>query len=475
MKLARRNFMQFLGLFTSVVTIETLPKSDNSNPSSTLTRPIIEAWKGERVYLFGDFKALDDDSPVKLSKRRYKKREIITWIPSWKDARVGSYFDALEPLEDDNIYAVADITVFEVPFNMPSRDIQIVSQNPSNQQTLRILDKILYSESKQVTFPMYSEVNSNNCFKAKTFTLGKYPYCDSQCEELRGPQTEKAIKLARQFGIEPFKQSIYRYPNLYTNGDYSYYHFVFKDNIAPPLIWCGQLKDDDLIKEGFQPDKWLKLINDIAPEGTMAFCADEPGTRGMSVQKAIEIIELVKSNANKLTPMVTCSPKEFVKCVGKDKVNELGIVFAPVQNVDNKDLIPIKPRSQKDGLNFRKGSYFSCMAQGNCVNVADVGLSLLYERTDFPVAVVEGNPEKDFKRSIRLAYENKADFVLYYDITKRIDKCWIPGGMYDEGGNGDGTAMYYDPKTGDPWPSIRMMYWDIARQEVEKEILGQKS
>jgi hypothetical protein len=468
MKIDRRNFMQFLGLSIGVATLETLTKSEDSNASSSLTGQIIEAWKGERVYIFGDFKALDDDGAVKLSKRRYKKREITTWIPSWKDARVGSYFDALEPLEDNNTYAVADITVFEVPFNMPSRDIQIVSQNPSNQQTLRILDKILYSESKQVTFPMYSEVNSYNCFKAKTFAVNQYPYCEDKCNALQGPQTEKAIKLSRQFGIEPFKQSIFRHPDLRANGVYSYYHFVFEDNIAPPLIWCAQLYDKDL-GEGFQPDKWLKAVNEIAPEGTMAYCADEPGTVGKSVQEAIKIIELVKSNASKLTPMVTSTPEIFVKSVGIDKVNELGIVFAPVQNVDNKDLIPINPRS---GLKFRKGSYFSCMAQGNCANVEDAGSSLLHKRTDFPVAVVEGDPEKDFKRSIHLAYENKADFVLYYDITKRIDKSWIPGEMYDEGVNGDGTAMYYDPKTGDPWPSIRMMYWDIARQEVEKEILG---
>jgi hypothetical protein len=119
------------------------------------------------------------------------------------------------------------------------------------------------------------------------------------------------------------------------------------------------------------------------------------------------------------------------------------------------------------------------MAQGNCSN--KVNSEYVCKRTKFPVAVVEGDPIEDFQRSIRLAYENQADFVFYYMLNKRTHKCWDNNwywdngiGIYSEGGNGEGTAMYYDPNNGDPWPSVRMMHWDIAKQQVEKEILEKK-
>jgi hypothetical protein len=51
--------------------------------------------------------------------------------------------------------------------------------------------------------------------------------------------------------------------------------------------------------------------------------------------------------------------------------------------------------------------------------------------------------------------------------------CWDKGGLFDEqdGGNGDGTAMYVDTRTGLVIPSVRMMHWHIAQQQVEKEMI----
>jgi hypothetical protein len=144
------------------------------------------------------------------------------------------------------------------------------------------------------------------------------------------------------------------------------------------------------------------------------------------------------------------------------------VTTGPQKEFEGLDVIYVEVQNSDPGHSYEhgKGSYFSCMAQGNCQNT-----DLPKPRTRFPVAVVEGDPVLDFQRAIHLAYSNGADFALYYCLTKNICRCWEPGGIYSEGGNGDGTAMYYDPETGDPWPSVRMMHWHIAQQAVEKSIM----
>ena len=131
------------------------------------------------------------------------------------------------------------------------------------------------------------------------------------------------------------------------------------------------------------------------------------------------------------------------------------IVYTVIQNWDDPSFLP-----------DQKGSYFSCMAQGNCGDPTTPG-----PRTPYPVAVIEGDPLFDFQRSIWLAYNNKARFVLYYKLTKKLATCWEPGALYSEGGNGDGTALYVDRRTGEVIPSLRLVHWHIAQQAVEKEIL----
>lgn len=432
--------------------------SDNETNDSPMPISTIEVWKGERVYLKGDFTSSDE----RLTVRKYKKMGITTVIPSFQEAEVKKYFDALKPVKDE-----ADITVFEIPRDMLLGDISILDATKSVHYILRILDKTFPTIS---VFPMYSEVNSRNCILSKVAAIGGN-ISDFEQAGPQGLETLKSIRLARQFGIEPTKQAIDWFTNLYKFEEHSYYNLVIKDAIAPPLIWCGGLLDEDR-DTNFEPDKWLKSINEVVPKDSLAYCADEPGTTGFSVEQAIEIVKLVKSHASNLRPMVTAVPDEFYKKFGAEKIKELEIVFAPVQNLDDLSVYPIDLYPEKEGSRFRKGSYFSCMAQGNCSN--KVNSEYVCKRTEFPVAVVEGDPIEDFQRSIRLAYENQADFVLYYMLNKRTYQCWQDGGIYSEGGNGEGTAMYYDPNNGDPWPSVRMMHWDIAKQQVEKEILEKK-
>ena len=435
-----------------------------------------EVWKGERVYLEGNFTS--SDTRLEETVRRYKKSPITTVMPSFKEAKIGDYDDILEPVLKEA--EIVDITVFEIPRDLMKIEISLVSRNSNTSITLKVLDKILPERS---VFPMYSEIASERCLYPTVLAMGgKIEGKDDPDQAkknkwwdlygpLQGPQTVKTIELARQFGIEPIKQSISGYPgDLDFHEEYSYRNLILKNTIAPPWIWCGGIFNPKQMKDK-KAEEWLAMINDAVPENTIAFCADEPGESGPSIYEASKIIECVKKYAPKLRPMVTAVPDKFYCCLGEKAVKELGIIFAPVQNWDNRPI---------DRYPNGKGSYFSCMAQRNCknkTNIKCVSSRKDEEGNEYPVAVVEGDPIKDFQESIKLAYKNGAEFVLYYMLNKRTYRCWDTSwdtdgiGIYSEGGNGDGTAMYYDKKTGDPWPSVRMMNWDIARQSVEKEIL----
>jgi hypothetical protein len=435
-----------------------------------------EVWKGERVYLKGNFTS--SDARLEETVRKYKKSPITTVIPSFKEAKIGPYDDILEPVLKEA--EIVDITVFEIPRDITKTEIPLFSKNSNATIVLKVLDKILPETS---VFPMYSEIGSEVSLYPKVLAMGgkieekddpdqtKFNQWWKLYGPLQGPQTIKTIELARQFGIEPIKHSLSHYPgDLDFREKYSYRNLVLKNTIAPPWIWCGGIFDPDQMKDK-KAEEWLAMINDAVPENTIAFCADEPGEGGPSVYEASKIIEYVKKYAPKLRPMVTAVPDKFYCCLGEKAVKELGIIFAPVQNWDNR---PIE--RYPNG----KGSYFSCMAQGNCkskTNINCVASRKDEKGNEYPVAVVEGDPIKDFQESIKLAYKNGAEFVFYYMLNKRTYRCWDISwgtegiGIYSEGGNGDGTAMYYDKKTGDPWPSVRMMNWDIARQAVEKEIL----
>jgi hypothetical protein len=180
----------------------------------------------------------------------------------------------------------------------------------------------------------------------------------------------------------------------------------------------------------------------------------------MCVDEAIRRVLRVHRFAPKLIPMITTGAtvlarlQEMVREREADMARGLPIRYRIVQNQDDPSL-----------LSYQKGSYFSCVAQGCSDDKKED------ELPKYPLAVVEGNPISDFQAAIMLAHQNKARFVLYYKMTKRLQTCWLPGGLYNEGGNCDGTAMYVDPSTGLVIPSIRLMHWHQAQQSVEKQML----
>jgi hypothetical protein len=172
----------------------------SDNETNDLPMPIstIEVWKGERVYLEGDFTSSDE----RLTVRKYKKMGITTVIPSFQEAEVKKYFDALKLVSDGT--EIADITVFEIPRNITITEISLLSKNSNVSTILRILDKTLPEIS---VFPMYSEINSERSMYPKILVMGgkiedkddpdesKRNQWWSLYKDLQGPQTLKTIKL----------------------------------------------------------------------------------------------------------------------------------------------------------------------------------------------------------------------------------------------------------------------------------------
>jgi hypothetical protein len=411
----------------------------------------VESWRRETLYIEADIRV--NPWPAEFRLRRYRIRSITTLKPSWCGARVGAYGDALEPVT--STAHPADITSIHVRATARPGKRQFVTAR-NEDWDLEVLEKQL---PKQRIFPFYSEVNSNNCLQAYG-TRGMDATRPKPSDSKQGRVTHHAIQLARSFGIEPVKQAQVWFDDPGAdqasvdermNGCYGYRNLVVNGAIAPPIIWCASIPQPDC---SYEPNHvFLQQINKLAPPGSMAWCADEPCAdgigNGMSVEAALSRVRLVQHYAPKLIPMITTGRYGLTRL--QAMAADLPIRYCIVQNEDTPSL-----------LSKQKGSYFSCMAQG-------CGESNGHkDRTPFPVAVVEGDPIDDFQAAIKLAHSNNALFALYYAITLRLATCWTNGGLYNEGGNGDGTAMYIHSPTGLAMPSIRLMRWHQAQQMIEK-------
>ena len=427
----------------------------------------IEAWRRETVYVNTDIRV--NPWPAEFKLRRYRLRSITTTRPSWGKAPVGKFKDVLERVK--NRTDPADVSALLVRHTTKPglRTFMAANEQPLE---VDVLDRELPSQRR---FPFYSEINSFDCLRGFC-TRGLWEFNPSRCTKtnsdlrcydlpwgLQGRLTHYAIQLARSFGIEPMKQAQVAFEGTKWDQNsikerieerYGYKDLVLKGAIAPPIIWCGSINREG---ENYDPDPYfLKLINELAPRGSMAYCADEPSWNGigngMSVEAAIERVRLVQMHAPRLIPMIPTGGIVLEKL--REAAPDLPIRYCINQCYDSPSL-----------LSGEKGSYFSCSAQG-CGDIKDD------TEPAYPVAVVEGDPDKDFQGAIKFAYFRNANFALYYTITKRLQTCWREGGIYNEGGNGDGTAMYINPSTGLTMPSARMMHWHKAQQVVEKQMLA---
>lgn len=119
--------------------------------------------------------------------------------------------------------------------------------------------------------------------------------------------------------------------------------------------------------------------------------------------------------------------------------------------------------------------YPSCMQNGNCQNLPDGALPAP-ARTQ-PMAVLDA-PPIHWRAFPALAEKLGMDLGLYFNTSQRLPTAWADGGMYNEGGNGDGTKLLpglIGQKGLDahiPIPSLELKGWRRGSYDAEYQRLG---
>lgn len=374
--------------------------------------PYIEAWRGETVYAEAQV-----NSPFPTTF--YKARMVSTANASWRGARIGAYPDCLEPVAEGEEY---NLCAIHVP-----RDAAPGSYNIGD-ILLKVEDRTLPDKP---LFPMYCGLQSQHCFDAFRKATGSTDWSK------QGEVAQWYIDMLRSFWIEPYKHTTTFFPtnlekDVWGGTKYSYYEVAINQAIATPMLWAGERSAPN--------GAWLfEVANSKAKVWFHGI--DEPGTgpSGITAQEAFDRVNLLQ---------------------GYGSVVQTGAWYNEYANMNVEYCKPINWIDTKPGA--PDGLYTSCMAAGNCSNNSDPNA-----RTDYPTLAIEGDPYSDWQRFITLSRE-KAEFALYFHSTLNLTKCWDSGGLYQEGVNGGGTLFYYNPTTGEPWPSVRLAHLHIALQEMSK-------
>ena len=394
---------------------------------------IIEAWRGESVFLRkGQFdESLSTGQP-------YRYVEIETTQPSYLGAPVGRFKRILQPCP----IAEADIVRLDVE-NLPG-DYSLGAGH-----TLRVLDKTM---PERPPIPYYIGMNPQAWIDIYMDVTGETNNWAAQ-----GPQVKKVVDLLRSFWFEPFRQNILGV-NVQQNIDvspwgsyeYSLAHLCLEGAITDPLLWTGgQLPHASVVNQ-------INSATELYWHGP-----DEPGGFGMSIEQAVQWFQGMGALGVRDSYLITSRPHaEFAP-------------FDPAYCISRKEWgEPEKvPQEEKDKLEYF-GLYTSCSGHGNC---AGTTLDTLRPHPDLPSLVTESGAEQ-YRRVVRDAYEQGAEFMLYFACDQRTRHIYEPGGAMNTPTNGwgnqDGTMLAYDPSNGDPIPTEQLMIQFEEMQRVAKEIVG---
>ena len=172
-----------------------------------MTEPL-PAWRGEALYVEADIPG--NPWPEEFQIRHYQIRTVETEVASWEGARIGTYGDALMPVDRDEEPAAITAIVMAIHALLGERIFTPAAGQPF---PLCVLNEMLPPKR---LFPFYAEVNSNDCLRAFLHVLGRDADSTRSEARLQMMVTKHAIDLARQFGIESVKQSLHRFENPMT-------------------------------------------------------------------------------------------------------------------------------------------------------------------------------------------------------------------------------------------------------------------
>lgn len=421
---------------------------------------IFVAEDEKKVFTGEEWRSFDDRLKGVCKRIEFfRVSPIITTVPSFKGARVGEYYDVMKRSNEENASHV------RVKFDSFTR--------------IETEKKVFISRGKmrkKYAMNFYMELQSEAAMLANWYATKRVDW------GIQGSETKKWVDFFRDYGIEPFKQHISEYsPELRKDAwggeNYSFEKLVFDGAIAPPLAWCGA-------PWRAPSNEYLQNLNALVLEKQSkdssfkcyAYAMDEPGTgqSGATFQMALDRVKLINEQAPALIPILTGDWSDLYSQALSAGTHDF--MFWGVRNLHASIESRIgEHRSKYYGL------YGSCMATGNCHNTDNPG-----PRTTYPVHVVEGNYEDDWKRSLIEAHELGFDDYMHFASTlklvnlqkkgefqarewDKIETFETPGFLRNEGGNGDGTQCYFDDQG--PLPSLRMFAYEEALTEITKATL----
>lgn len=388
--------------------------------------------------------------------KAYKVRQVETLMPSFKGAAIGMHDDPLEPVTEIGGALRNGRYWIEAKLTEPGV------------QTFGELAVAVVKPGPIVTMPFYMELQHSQVGAAHGLTDV------SANQAARFAKTELYKKLLREHGVEPIKHGVPSVPAIAadgtldletkTGGVASLKQQLFDGAIFPVMLIGPNLTTLQELTLGAKLDwsmaGWGVTSTQIeakaevtqtmvdarhaailrfaaalkktvetgkVPAGTWAYAWDEG--EGVVDAKALYTAQLLKQTGLKVmeTRNVTDAFKPFVDW------------FFPVVSAVQPGWI-------------LGGAYVSCMSQGNCQNKADP--SQVAPPSGDPMFVLDA-PSVHARAIPWVLARLGAPRGLYFNSTQKLTTAWQPGGLYSEGGNGDGTDVF--PGTdGNPWPSLRL-------------------
>lgn len=394
---------------------------------------------------------------VPAGVKAYEIQKVETKMPSFKGAAVGFYEDPLRPvteiggvLRNGRYWIEAKLT-------------QVGTQQFGELITAQV------KAGPMATMPFYSELSHDNV--GKTHNIPD----EGTTQGARFAKTKLYMELLREHGVEPVKQWVFPLP-LVKNGKLdldtvtangtgaSYREMILAGAIASPMIVGPNLTTLGELTLG------ATLNYGMAGWGVTSAQIEAKQQVTQAMVDARHAAILAFTNAIKASIAAGELPPDsyaYAWDEGEGVVDDLALARAKLLKLTG--LRVMETRNVTD--TFRPyvdwffpvisaikpgwvlgGAYVSCMSQGNCQPKSDP--SQVAPWTGYPMFVLDA-PLVNFRVFPLAIAKLGAPRGLYFMSNKLLKTAWLPGGQYNEGGNGDGTFLY--PGTdGNPWPSLRL-------------------
>lgn len=379
----------------------------------------------------------------------FEEMTVTTSIPSFKGAPTGAIEDPLFPVA--RLRSGVNYWVDVTPLKQGSFALSLGGKTTQVRGLSRLMPRV-------PSHPIYAELQFAQIARAHGMadegsTLAARCLLVAQYREL-----------LRMHRVEPIKSYVSQYPpvangKLDLDGTFAAYGKactlrgqVFDGAIAPPMLWgmnVTQPPSSALLAA-------VKASRDAGeiPALSMAYVWDEG-----ELDPALSATALDRAKAAKpyLDTFITRRPS--------DTFRPFITSFCPVQNWLTSSMNP-------------ECSYASCMANGNCAN--HTSADQVAPATGYPMQVLDA-PDVQARAFPLVSYSAGAKMSLYFNTTQNLPSAWAVGGLYSEGGNGDGTLLYpgvtgQKGLTADiPVSSKRLKRWRQASYDIEYDLIRKEA